>query len=606
MKSRGLRATLALRSLTCYARPVKIKQRPEDFVVREGANYEAQADGPVWVYRMDKQKVSTLQALDRLGKEFGVRRRALSVCGLKDKQGRTEQLVGVEGGALGMTEVVQTGDMRLTLVGRAAKPLSSQNVTANRFEVTIRDLTREEAARVPESAKEVERVGIVNYFDSQRFGFLKHGQGFIGKQLIRGDFEGALKSFLATPSELDRSDDAKVKAFWRDNWGQWRMFAPQKAGAIYAPMLRRLRQDPMDFKGAFMHIERRTRMMTLFELQSYLWNEGVRRFLLGILPPAELLGLRYQAGALIFPRSIPPEMRDELKDKTFPLLAHDSTFTDPRVQAAAVSALQSQGLALSHMKVPETPQLFFKHEERPLFVFPGKLRVSEARPDEMNRGSLKLTLSFTLPPGAYATLVVRRVLWFAADGVRELGPHGSDAAKASRARARANEKLGVTAREPEHDADEEAKPEKARKAPYISKANRALAERAAAANPKWGQPAPEAAQLGLSDDLAEPRPARASASPTAPAKHAASKPATHGASKSAGAKPLAVESAEEIDRDEDDATEEAPRVFVDPRSNGFLARQKMRKAAKEARRIEIAASKSAAKPGAKKSQPKRK
>jgi tRNA pseudouridine13 synthase len=265
---------------------VKIKQRPEDFVVREGSSYEADRDGPVWVYRMDKQKISTLQALERIGKEFGVRRRALSVCGLKDKQGRTEQLIGVEGGALGLTEVVQSGDMRLQLVGRAAKPLTSANVTANRFEVTVRDLTREEADRIPESAKEVEKVGIVNYFDSQRFGFLKHGQGFIGKQLIRGDFEGALKSFLATPSKLDRSDDAKVKEFWRENWGDWRKFAPQKAGALYAPILRVLRTNPDDFKGAFMHIERRTRMMTLFELQSYLWNEGVRKYLISVLPPA--------------------------------------------------------------------------------------------------------------------------------------------------------------------------------------------------------------------------------------------------------------------------------------------------------------------------------
>jgi tRNA pseudouridine13 synthase len=41
---------------------VKIKQRPEDFVVREGYRFEPEAEGPVWVYRMDKQKVSTLQA----------------------------------------------------------------------------------------------------------------------------------------------------------------------------------------------------------------------------------------------------------------------------------------------------------------------------------------------------------------------------------------------------------------------------------------------------------------------------------------------------------------------------------------------------------------
>ena len=548
---------------------MKIKQRPEDFVVREGSSFEAEREGPVWVYRMDKQKISTLQALERIGKEFGVRRRALSICGLKDKQGRTEQLVGVEGGALGTKEVVQSGDLRLQLIGRAKAPLTSANVTANRFEVTVRDLTREEAERVPESAKEVERAGLVNYFDSQRFGFLKHGQGFIGKQLIRGDFEGALKSYLATPSKLDRSDDAKVKEFWRDNWGDWRKFAPQKAGAIYAPMLRVLRSNPEDFKGAFMHIERRSRMMTLFELQSDLWNEGVRRYLISILPPAELIGLRYQAGALVFPRAIPQALRAELATKTFPLLSSESTFTDPLIEKAAIAALQSQGIALSQMKVPDAPQLFFKHEERPLFIHPGKLRVSEARPDDMNGGRLKITLSFTLPPGAYATLVVRRVLWFASEGFRELDPEGSAAARASKARARAFER--------ELDAAE------------------------GASKPRWGRPAADfedAKVAALGSDLrrileggdgagvakaAKVKPAKAARAEPPPPKYLGD---------AARGKPR-QERRTEIPADSTraaaaPASAPAPE-HIDPRSNGFLARQKAKKAAREARKLEDAA-----------------
>jgi tRNA pseudouridine13 synthase len=46
------------------------------------------------------------------------------------------------------------------------------------------------------------------------------------------------------------------------------------------------------------------------------------------------------------------------------------------------------------------------------------LRVHGPRTDELNRGRVKLNLSFTLPPGAYATLVVRRVLWYATDSAR--------------------------------------------------------------------------------------------------------------------------------------------------------------------------------------------
>lgn len=417
--------------------PVKIKQRPEDFVVREGYRFDPEPDGPVWVYRMDKQKVSTLQALERISTQFAVRRRDLSVCGLKDKQGRTEQLVGVRGGALGESDVVQSGDLRLKLIGRAAQPLSSRNITANRFEVTVRDLAREEAERAPESVAEIERVGVVNYFDSQRFGFLKHGQGFIARHLLRGDWEAALKAFLATPSELDRTDDAKVKAFWRDHWGEWQLRAPHEAAKRYAPVLRRLREDPRDFKGAFLHIDRRLRMMALFELQSFLWNEGVKRYLAARVPAPELIALRYQAGALNFPRALPREVRDEVWAATFPLLAPDSRIEDPRIRDAALGALRAQGLSLEQLRVPDSP-LFFKHEERPLFVRPGKLRVHGPRADELNRGRLKLNLSFTLPPGAYATLVVRRVFWYATDSARPVvRPQTAPAPKTGHATATA-------------------------------------------------------------------------------------------------------------------------------------------------------------------------
>src|SRR5258705_6197457 len=241
---------------------------------------------------------------------------------------------------------------------------------------------------------------------------------------ISGDFEAALKAFLATPSELDRSEEAKVKAFWRGHWGGWQLRAPQEAAKRYAPLLRQLREDPGDFKGAFMHIDRRVRAMALFELQSYVWNEGVKRYLAARVPAAELIGLRYQAGALTFPRALPRALRDELWARGFPLLAPDSTFDDDRVRESALGALRAQGLVLEDLVVPGTRQLFFKHEERPLFVVPGKLRVSEPRPDELNRGRLKVNLSFTLPPGAYATLVVRRVLWFAVESRRPESPAG--------------------------------------------------------------------------------------------------------------------------------------------------------------------------------------
>jgi tRNA pseudouridine13 synthase len=388
---------------------MKIKQRPEDFSVIESYRFEPSREGDYFVYRMDKQKLSTLAAVERLRERFHVKRTDVSFCGLKDKQGRTEQLIAVHGRPVEMQEP----DLRLTLLGRSAEPLSARNITSNRFSVIVRDLSEAEAARVPESIAEIARVGVVNYFDSQRFGFVKHGQGFIAKDLLRGDLQGALKSLIAHPSELDRTDDAKVKKWFADHWGEWNERPPYPSWVKYRPMIMRLRENPRDFGGALMALDRRLRAMVVFELQSAIWNDAVCRYLRRAVPARDQLVLRYQLGTLVFPRSLPPNLFPDIRLRTFPLLAPDSKFTDEDVKIACENALQREGLTLSGLQVERLRAFHFKHEERPLFIFPGSLRASEPRPDEVNRRRLKVVLSFTLPPGAYATLVVRRVFWFA-------------------------------------------------------------------------------------------------------------------------------------------------------------------------------------------------
>ncbi|MFT3916919.1 MAG: tRNA pseudouridine(13) synthase TruD [Anaeromyxobacteraceae bacterium] len=383
---------------------MKLKQRPEDFQVTESWRFDEDPRGRHHVYLMDKQKLSTFEAVDRICSTFRIPRAAVSYCGLKDKQGRTTQLIAIDGGQV----EVQDADLRLKYMGRSATPLSAENTTSNRFAVTVRDLGDDDVARLPGSIAEVRRLGVVNYFDSQRFGSLKHGQGFVVKELMRGEFETALKNVLARPSELDRSDDAKVKTWWRDHWGEWASRNPHPGADRYTPVVRFLRDHPGDWRGAFLRTEPRWRALQVFAYQSWLWNEGVKAYLRDVVGVQRLLSLRYQAGTLLFPRELDPATSKKLQE-TFPLLAPKTRFADPAVEKAALSVLGREDMGLANLAVPGTPEIHFDPEERPLFSVPGRLAVGEAKPDELNRGRLRVNVAFTLPPGAYATLVVKRL-----------------------------------------------------------------------------------------------------------------------------------------------------------------------------------------------------
>jgi len=388
---------------------MKLKQRPEDFQVTESWRFEEDPRGAYFVYLMDKQKLSTFEAVDRICRRFKVPRAAVSFCGLKDKQGRTTQLVAVEGRALELQEP----DLRLKPLGRTARPLSAENTTSNRFAVTVRDLGPDDLARLSASLAEVRRLGVVNYFDSQRFGSLKHGQGFIVKDLMRGDFEVALRNVLARPSPLDQSGDAQVKAFWKEHWGEWERRNPHPGAERYAAVVRHLKSHPADFRGALLRTEPRWRGLQVFAYQSWLWNEGVKAYLRAVVGIARLAAVRYQAGSLLFPRELDAPQARLLEGRTFPLLAPSSRFEDPAVERAALSVLGREDMRLSDLAVPGTPEIHFDAEERPLLVHPGRLAVGEARPDELNRDRLRVNVAFTLPPGAYATLVVKRLFHWA-------------------------------------------------------------------------------------------------------------------------------------------------------------------------------------------------
>jgi tRNA pseudouridine13 synthase len=264
---------------------------------------------------------------------------------------------------------------------------------------------------------------VVNYFDSQRFGSLKHGQGFIAKDLIRGDFEAALKNYLAKPSPLDRTDDAKVKRFWSEHWGDWGRRVPYGGAERYERIIHSLREAPADFKRAFLQIDSGYRALQLFAYQSYLWNEGVRRLLQLSLSREHLFPMPYQAGTLLFHRDADPETLRFLREASFPLLSPHTQLPEGKIREAALWALGKDKLTLEQLRVPGAERLlYFKDEPRPVLVYPQKMVVGRASPDELNPGSQKINVAFTLPPGSYATLVIRRLFHFSPEEQQRAAP----------------------------------------------------------------------------------------------------------------------------------------------------------------------------------------
>ena len=179
---------------------MKLKQKPEDFRVEEIAQPPLGAGGFA-LYRLAKESLGTPEAVGAICRAWRLKREAIAVGGLKDRHAVTRQYVSIENGP--RRRLNQT-NFSLEYLGQTSRPFESSDISANRFEIVIRDLVAPEVEKITALLPIVVEAGVPNYFDDQRFGsVIGHGD-FLAKAIMLGDYERALRLALAAPYPHDR------------------------------------------------------------------------------------------------------------------------------------------------------------------------------------------------------------------------------------------------------------------------------------------------------------------------------------------------------------------------------------------------------------------
>ncbi len=367
---------------------LKIKQRPEDFRVRELDRYELD-DGPFALYRLEKWDIGTIEAIRAIARSWNLSRRQISFGGLKDRHAACEQIISIRGGPPSNWE---GSTFRLRYLGRSRDPIDRASFDANAFRIVVRDL-----AEIPD-LEPIRRWGVPNYFDDQRFGSLRGTDGeFIGRCLVRGDLEKALRLALASPAPEDRKKHREVKRLIRDRWGDWKTIHETIPHVPERAIIRYLMDHPTAYGRAFELLDDNLRILLVSAYQSHLWNRTLAGHL-GFLP--DTYEIPYAAGTLRFYRSLPDDRWFEL---SIPLL----TPTSPSDEIAR-RILAEEGIEQRMLRLKSLERTFFGKGIRPAIVRPVKFSA-ETGEDELNRGKKKLSLAFELPKGSYATIVLKRL-----------------------------------------------------------------------------------------------------------------------------------------------------------------------------------------------------
>lgn len=134
-----------------------------------------------------------------------------------------------------------------------------------------------------------------------------------------------------------------------------------------------LEKHPNDHVGALKRIPKKILSLYIHAYQSWLWNRT-----------AEIL-----------------------KTETIPIVGFDTDLSD---QPAITDILHEEGVSQRDFIIPQMPELSSAGEERSLFCEIKDLRIGELEQDELNEGQSKITVTFELPKGCYATEAIKALL----------------------------------------------------------------------------------------------------------------------------------------------------------------------------------------------------
>ncbi len=105
-------------------------------------------EGPFLICRLTKKDWDQQRALKEVAKRLGISYKRIGFTGTKDKHAITSQLISIQGITPEEIGRVQIRDITLEPVGRSASPLALGSHSANRFTITIREITADPGHRL--------------------------------------------------------------------------------------------------------------------------------------------------------------------------------------------------------------------------------------------------------------------------------------------------------------------------------------------------------------------------------------------------------------------------------------------------------------------------
>ena len=345
------------------ARRWKIKQKPQDFVVREVIFDEVEAswkekygqlhgkhperDSRYLWFTLKKTDQDFFTVIGSVARKLKLGVRDIGYAGTKDRHAITYQTISVPAEKEDAVSSLDIPGLEVSNFRYRNRAIKLGEHKGNDFEITVRNIQDSEIPALEKRIENVRRKGMINYFGGQRFGSVKNANDSIGKMLVIDDIQGAVRKIM-------------------EGGGKY-----EKAASVY------LKKKPGDYAGVLRQLPLRLLRLFLHAYQARIWNECARRY----------------SG----------------RNTAIPIVGHKIDVRNyPRIRKILEEVLEHEKIDARDFRNHSFIELSSRGTERDYIVVPKHLEY-EFADDEMNSGKKKLIMSFFLPKGSYATEVVRQL-----------------------------------------------------------------------------------------------------------------------------------------------------------------------------------------------------
>ncbi len=407
-----------------------IKLRPEDFLAWElltdgldaRSAYESwrglsEGLGDHVLAVMRKRRIDTIRACTVIAKKLGIKPGEIGVCGIKDKMSVSWQFITLPSESISQ-QGLRIGELIQVLpVSYAARKLSSKKLARNLFEITIRNLSGE-LEEAEKCIKELSSRGLPNFYAHQRFGIARPITALVGRCMIEGRLEDAVKTFLTEFSPLESPENREARRRLLED------FDPKQA-LEYFPrslryeraVLRYLAKNPGDYLGALRSLPLRLRRLMVESVSALIFNKALSRIISeNLLKEVELGDLAMRLDRFGRPEpSRPIEVSsgnlsqvERMLERgrlaiALPVPGYLSPIPRSRKGDILLEVMRELDLEFKMFRLKSCPEASTRGSLRPITVPRWSCRILEF-------GGSSLKLSIELPPGSYATVLLREIM----------------------------------------------------------------------------------------------------------------------------------------------------------------------------------------------------